>query len=228
MRVTVRAAASLLNVEIEKVYDWIEAGDLPAYKINDEYRINRSELLEWATTRKLSVAPALFKDEEALEPSVQESLGRGGIFRNLGGATRQDALKAIVQILPLADDSERDMLLQMFMARESVGSTGVGDGIAIPHVRNPIVLTTDDPILSLCFLNPPVDFGAFDGKPIYAMFVLICPTIHIHLQMLAKLAYLLRISEFSEMIRAQAPDAEIMAAIKRLEEAARNEKQEQQ
>jgi PTS system nitrogen regulatory IIA component len=109
------------------------------------------------------------------------------------------------------------MLMQLLLARESIGSTGVGDGIAIPHVRSPIVLETDEPLLSLCFIHPPIDFGAMDGKPIYALFVMICPTIHIHLQMLARLAHLLRQPEFRECIRAMAPQDEIIATAIRLE-----------
>ena len=44
--------------------------------------------------------------------------------------------------------------------------TGVGDGIAIPHVRNPIVLHVNKPLITLCFLDTPVDFGALDGLPV--------------------------------------------------------------
>src|SRR4029079_5628443 len=138
------------------------------------YRINRSELLEWATARKMSVAPALFQvnEEEEHIPAVSDSLRRGGIFHRIQGGSREDALREVVQALRLNDETEREMLLQMFLARESLGTTAVGDGIAIPHVRNPIVLATDEPLLSLCFLQPPVDFGAPDGQSIYALFLL--------------------------------------------------------
>ena len=220
MRVTVRDAAGLLGTTEAKIYDWIESGDLPAYKINDQYRINRSELLEWATARKIAVAPSMFQetqDEENHIPSISSSLQRGGVFHGVTGATREETLRGVVQVLPLEDDGDREMLLQMLVARETLGSTGVGDGIAIPHVRNPIVLATDDPLLSLCFIQPPVDFKAIDGKPIYALFVLICPTIHVHLQMLAKLAFLLQQPEFRDQIRAMAPAEEIIAAAARLE-----------
>lgn len=219
MRVTVRDAASLLNASEEQIYDWIESGDLPAYKIQDQYRINRSELLEWATARKMSVAPALFQvnEEEEHIPTVSESLRRGGVFHQIQGVSREDALQKVVQTLRLHDETEREMLLQMFLARESLGTTAVGDGIAIPHVRNPIVLATDDPLLSLCFLQPPVDFGAPDGQPIYALFLLITPTIHVHLQMLARLAYLLRSPEFQECIRKMSPEADIIETAMRLE-----------
>jgi PTS system nitrogen regulatory IIA component len=219
MRVTVHDAASLLSTTTEQIYEWIESEDLPAYKINDQYQINRSELLEWATARKLPVSPELFTDDDEDQiPTVAESLQRGGIFYGVTGLTREDILRNVVHALPVNNDGDREMLLHLLLARESIGSTSVGDGIAIPHVRNPIVLETDEPLLSLYFIQPPVDFSAIDGKPIYALFVMICPTIHVHLHMLARLAHLLRQPDFRNCIPSMAPKEEIIAIAKHLEE----------
>jgi PTS system nitrogen regulatory IIA component len=220
MRVTVREAAALLSASEEQMYDWIESNDLPAYKINDQYQINRSELLEWATSRKIAVAPELFREAEDEEPvpGISNCLRHGGVFHGIAGTNREEILRNVIEILRVGDESEREMLLQMFLARETLGSTSVGDGIAIPHVRNPIVLSTDEPLLTLCFIEPTSEFGSLDGKPIHALFVLVCPTIHIHLQMLARLAHLLRIPEFREKIRAQATEQEIIAVAAGLED----------
>lgn len=220
MRVNVREAAELLSLSEEQIYESIESEDLPAHKINDQYRINRSELLEWATARKIPVDPSLFheaEDEERI-PGISECLRRGGVFHNMAGATRDEILRNIVHVLRLEDETDREMLLHLLLARETMGSTSVGDGIAIPHVRNPIVFAGDEPLLSLCFIEPSSEFGSLDGKPIYALFVLVCPTIHLHLQMLAKLAYLLRLPEFREKIRARASENEIIESAARLEE----------
>jgi PTS system nitrogen regulatory IIA component len=215
---TLQDAAILLGTSDDQIYDWIESEDLPAYKINDQYQINRSELLEWATARKFAVSPEIFRvsEQEDEIPAVSASLVRGGVFHGVCGSTREETLRNVVQGLSLKDD-DREMLMHLLLARESIGSTAIGDGIAIPHVRSPIVLETDEPLLSLCFIQPPVDFGATDGKPIYALFVMICPTIHIHLQMLARLAHLLRQPEFRECVRAMAPQDEIIATAMRLE-----------
>src|SRR5438128_2157857 len=76
------------------------------------------------------------------------------------------ALRALVQVLPLPESIDRELLLALFRAREASASTAVGDGIAIPHVRNPIVLHVARPVITLAFLSHPVDFGALDGKPV--------------------------------------------------------------
>lgn len=219
MRVTIRDAAALLGTSEDKIYDWIETRNFPAHKINGEFRINRSELLEWATAEKLSIAPALFREIEKEEPvpDITSALRSGGIFYGIRGSTREEILRSIVQGLQFLSPEEREVLLQMFLAREALGATGIGDGIAIPHVRNPIVLSTDQSVLSLYFIEPSSDFTVLDDQPVFALFVLICPTIHVHLQMLAKLAYLLRLSEFRDRIRAIAPADDILETAERLE-----------
>ncbi|HEX5855866.1 MAG TPA: PTS sugar transporter subunit IIA [Thermoanaerobaculia bacterium] len=222
MRVTVREAATLLNADEAKVYEWIESGDLPAYRIDDQFRINRSELLEWATARKLSIDPTLFHDEEEDEriPSIAESLERGGVFHDVGGSTREEALRSIIALLKLDDEGDRETLLDLLLARGAAAVVPVGDGIAIPHVRNPIALSLDVPSLTLCFLRQPVDFGAPDGRPVYALFFLVSPTTRVHLQMLARVAYLLRNPAFRDAIRGRESAARLMDAARKLEKAA--------
>ena len=222
MRITIQEASTILNVSKDQISDWIESGDLPAIKINDQYHMNRSELLEWATAHNLPVGPEVFRDstEEEQTPSVSSCLERGGVFHGIAGDTRELALRRVIEVLPLDDEMDREMLLDLLIARESLGTTAVGHGIAIPHVRSPIVLTTGEPLLSLCYLDQPVDFGAPDGQPVYALFALICPTIRVHLQMLAKLALLLRNPEFREAIRARSSRDMLLFVARRLEEEA--------
>jgi nitrogen PTS system EIIA component len=62
MQLTVRDAAKLLSVSEKTVYRWINQGDLPAYRVNEQYRFNRAELLEWATARKINVSVEIFEE----------------------------------------------------------------------------------------------------------------------------------------------------------------------
>ena len=93
--------------------------------------------------------------------------------------------------------------MRLFLAREASASTAIGDGIALPHVRNPIVLHVEQPMVTLCFLDHPVDFGALDGKPVHVLFSLICPTMRSHLQMLSRLSYALHDAKFKEVVCAR-------------------------
>ena len=137
----------------------------------------------------------------------------GGIHRDVGGDSRGAVLRQVVQRLPLPADLDKDFLVDVLEARETLGSTGIGDGIAIPHVRNPILLHVTNPFVSLCLLRQAIDFGALDGRPVHALFVLVCPTVPMHLRVLAKLAYVLRDEELRHLLRSAAPSTLLLNRI---------------
>src|SRR5258708_26854439 len=184
MKLSVRDAAQLLNVTEETIYRWIKQGVIPAYAISDQYRFNRAELLEWATSRKISVSPDIFAEPEGGDtplPGLSDALTGGGIYYRIGGHDKASALNAVVDTMKLPEEVDRKFLYEVLLAREALGSTGIGEGIAIPHVRNPIVLHVSRPMGTLCFLERPVDFGALDGRAVTTLFTLISPTARPHL-----------------------------------------------
>jgi PTS system nitrogen regulatory IIA component len=122
----------------------------------------------------------------------------------LSGTDVESVLREVVQVMRLPDEVDREYLLQVLLAREALGSTGVGEGIAIPHVRNPIVLHVPKATVTLCFLENPVDFKALDGQPVTALFTLVSPTVKAHLHLLSRLAFCLRDEGIREAIRSQA------------------------
>lgn len=222
MKLTVHDAAHLLSVSEKTIYRWIKQGVLPAYQISDQYRFNRAELLEWATSRKINVSPEIFSEPEGGEtppPSVLEALKSGGIHYRIAGATKGCVLRSVVDAMRLPEEVNREFLYQVLLAREALGSTGVGDGIAIPHVRNPIVLHLSRPIVTLCFLETPIDFGALDGKPVTTLFTLISPTVRAHLHLLSRLGFALHDAAFKDTILRQAGRDEILASLEQIEKA---------
>src|SRR5262249_33166550 len=194
VQLTVRDASRFLNVSEATVTRWIKQRGLPAQQVGGRYRFHRTELLEWATANRIKVAAELFDHLEVDEepaPSLAQALEAGGIFYGLHDTHKDRAMRALVQVLPLPEGIDRELLLRLFLAREAAASTGIGDGIALPHVRNPIVLHVVRPLVTLAFLERPVEFGALDGKPVHVLFSLVCPTTRSHLQMLARLSYAL-------------------------------------
>lgn len=220
MLLTVAEAARLLQVPEKTVLRWIRKDHLPACKINEEYRMNRVDLLEWATEKRIKLSPDIFAEPEPPDgslPTLSQVLKAGGAFYNIEGKTREEVLKNIVSLLKFPPRVDRDYILQVLLAREALGTTAIGDGIAIPHVRNPILLHVDTPMVTLCFLKDPIDFKAIDDKPVDTIFLLISPTVKTHLHLLSKLAYALRDSRFKTVLQRQGPPTEILAAVKLIE-----------
>ncbi len=220
MLLTVTEAARLLQVPEKNVLRWIRKDNLPARKINEEYRMNRVDLLEWATEKGIKLSPDIFAEPEPPEgslPNLSQVLKGGGIFYNVEGKTREEVLKNIISLLKFPPDVDRDYMLQVLLAREALGTTAIGDGIAIPHVRNPILLHVEIPMVTICFLKDPIDFKAIDEKPVDTIFLLISPTVKIHLHLLSKLAYALRDPRFKAVLQRGGPTTEIMATIKLIE-----------
>jgi nitrogen PTS system EIIA component len=206
MQIDVKEAARLLGISEKTVYRWVKKGDLPAYRVNDLYRFNRAELLEWATAKRVGVSPEIFGDGDASEeplPGLEEAIRAGGIYYRVGGSSKADVLAAVVELMRLPDEVDRKFLLSVILARESLGSTGFGGGIAIPHVRNPIVLHIPRPTITLCFLETPVEFGAIDGLPVHTLFTMVSPTVRAHLHLLSRLTYGLRMAELRGPVEAQ-------------------------
>jgi PTS system nitrogen regulatory IIA component len=213
MQLSVKDTASLLNVSEKTIYRWIKQQVIPFYRINEQFRFNRSELLDWATSRRIQVSPEIFKEAEtgnASLPSLSEALKTGGISYRVGGNDKPTVLRSIVDLLNLPEEVDREFLYQVLMARETLGSTGIGDGIAIPHVRNPVVLHVSKPSMSLCFLDHPIDFHAIDGQPVSIFFTLISPTVRAHLHMLSRLGFVLQNKDFKAALKSQASREELM------------------
>ncbi len=218
MQLSVRDAAGLLDISEKTVYRWIRQGFLPAYRVQDQYRFNRAELLEWATSRRINVSPDIFHEpKEGGPPSLAEALQAGGVFYRIEGRSKGEVLKSVVEQMRLPEGVDRDFLLRVLLAREDLASTGIGDGIAIPHVRNPIVLHVSQPLIALCFLEKPVDYGSLDGKQVQTLFAMINPTVRAHLHLLSRLSFALHQPRFKSLLEKQALREDIINEVRRIE-----------
>jgi PTS system nitrogen regulatory IIA component len=211
MQLGVRDAAAILNVSEKTIYRWLKKNLLPAYVVNDQYRFNRGELLEWATARKIGVSSEIYAEpaDDGL-PGLAEALQVGGIFYSVTGGDKSSVLASTVELMPLPTEVDRKFLLEVLLARESLGSTGIGDGIAIPHVRNPIVMHIPRPMVTLCFLREPVAFDAIDNKPVHTLFAIVSPTIRAHLHLLSRLAFALKHPAFLQALSARVGPDELL------------------
>ena len=220
MNLTVRQAAAYLHVDESTVRKWIAKRGLPSHRVNEGLRLNALELWEWATEQGVPVSRSLLDQERKSPeriPPLSALLTAGGIYHEVGGDDKAGVLRELVTRLPLPADVDRGFLASVLEAREAMGSTGIGDGIAIPHVRNPILLHVSEPVITLCLLRRAVDFGAIDARPVHALFSVVSPNVPAHLRILAQIAFILRDPELRRLLRERANTSAILERVRVVE-----------
>jgi len=132
------------------------------------------------------------------------------LFRLLA-PTKQQALASSARFIGAATGLDTDTLMQSLQARERLGSTGLGSGIAIPHCR---LKHLDAVIGALITLAEPIDFDAIDDAPVDILFVLLAPehALQQHLNALAALAELFNQAAFRQQLRNAATTAQLFSA----------------
>lgn len=112
---------------------------------------------------------------------------------------------------------DKDTLVKVLMEREQLGTTGIGDGIAIPHGK---LSNIDQPLISFGRSRDGLDFDSMDGQPSYLFFLLIAPdnSSGVHLQVLAKIANLLKNSVFRKELMEAVSTKELYNSIIRTDE----------
>jgi PTS system nitrogen regulatory IIA component len=148
---------------------------------------------------------------------IVEFLQMGAVVDDLAGTSAQGVLAELARPLAAAHRVDAQRLLETLLEREKLGSTGIGDGIAIPHGK-----VTNLPSLMASFgrSRAGVDFRAIDGKPTYLFFTLVAPenSAGAHLKALARISRIFKNPAFRESIMKAKDAAEIYRLIE-LEDA---------
>jgi mannitol/fructose-specific phosphotransferase system IIA component (Ntr-type) len=132
--------------------------------------------------------------------SLNQLLSPATVNLNLQSSDREAVLVELVAQIPeLSNQTEaRQTLLRALHEREQLHSTGIGDGIALPHARNALVGLVDHPIIVFGRHAQGISYGAIDAIPARLFFLLIAPTVTQHLAILARLSRLLRDSRLRQ------------------------------
>jgi nitrogen PTS system EIIA component len=131
---------------------------------------------------------------------------------NQDTGSKRGALELLTQVIAQdLPDIEADDLFRRFLARERLGSTGIGHGIAIPHCR---INSASGAIGALITLTQPVEYDSIDGEPVDILFAMLVPeeAHDEHLKNLAALASALTRSEFRQRLRVASDSSTLFQA----------------
>jgi len=206
--------ADMLKVSEKTVYRWVNDSLIPYYRINRQYRFNREELKAWLLTSRIGQAssqeqPIPTRDIVDLVSCIR----RGGIYYRVAGEDVEAVISNAVNLLHLPPELDHATVIYQLLQREAMISTGMGDGIAIPHPHVPLLSNIDHESISICFLEHPVDFKALDRVPVYVLFIILSANPRRHLEMLSKISYLCHQPRFRELLGNQSLRQEIIGCI---------------
>lgn len=146
---------------------------------------------------------------------IMDFLSKKAILTDIKATKKEDVIKELVEVLINAGEIEkrnRAKLIDALMGRESLGSTAIGQGIAIPHAKSDCVSKL---VAAFGLSKKGVDFDSLDGEPAYIFFLLVAPqdSAGPHLKALARISRLLKDKYFRDSLRACADDKSIIKII---------------
>ncbi|GJL91077.1 PTS IIA-like nitrogen regulatory protein PtsN [Hyphococcus sp.] len=142
---------------------------------------------------------------------LEDLLSPQGVIHNLRAKCKREALQALAEQASSLIDRPASDILSTLLEREQLGSTGVGDGVALPHGKMDGLSKI---VGVLARLETPVSFDALDDQPVDLVFMLLAPAnaTAAHLKALAKVSRLFRDEDAREALRG-ADTAEALFAI---------------
>ncbi|NWC91984.1 MULTISPECIES: PTS IIA-like nitrogen regulatory protein PtsN [unclassified Pseudomonas] len=132
---------------------------------------------------------------------LETILTPGRSLVNVPGGSKKRALEQIANLFGReVPELDTQAVYEALIAREKLGSTGFGNGIAIPHCR---LQGCESPVSALLHLDAPIDFDAIDGAPVDLLFVLLVPqaATDAHLELLRQIASMLDRKEVRDKLR---------------------------
>jgi len=144
---------------------------------------------------------------------IMDFLNKKAITANLKAADKEGVIREMVELLSKADEiKNKEELVKSLLMRESLGSTGIGQGIGIPHAKTQSV---KELVAAFALSQKGVNFDSRDGEPVYIFFLLIAPeeSAGPHLKALARISRMLKDKYFREMLRKAKDDKEILRII---------------
>ncbi|MFQ5507144.1 MAG: PTS sugar transporter subunit IIA [Planctomycetota bacterium] len=186
-------AARLLGVPEEAVERWVRKGVLPFRMVDGEARFARSEVEAWAKGLGIRVQREGKRAAEAASATpLLDAIARGGLVLGVRGRDRRELFEAVLSRVSLHEGLAAVELCDRLLRREELGTTAVGDGVAIPHPRQPLGGYFQEPWAIVARLAEPMDFGALDGRPVSLLLILCSISVRKHLALLARAAHMLR------------------------------------
>lgn len=137
-------------------------------------------------------------------------LSRSDVYFNVKGSSPEEAIASLVRLMKLPKGIDRGQLKDALLERESLASTALGEGVALPHPRHLLLSKPEDALVAVGYLAEPVDWKAPDGKPVTLLFLVLSAVTEQHLSTLSAVGKLVMDKDFRSFVAQHPQKQELM------------------
>ncbi len=201
-------AASYLRISRSTLTRWIRQGLLADAGLYGS-RIDPIALGNWAKRRGIEVGIVGVPKADLPPDLFAEAIERGVVSSIPEASDARGAIEAALGAFDYPREAQAQ-LLEAILERERLASTALGHGVAIPHPRQPCSPLVQAPLVGVIYVDPAVEWAAADGIPVHTMILILSPNTRIHLQLLSRIAFVLRTPGIDELLANRPPQAELV------------------
>ena len=183
-----------------------QRGEIPAAKVASQWRFLRPLVREWVVGQMQGVSGAtaarvargtggLLPLREVLRPELM-------VFDIPRGPKEEILQRLVAPLIATAAVRDPTRLLRSLMERERMMTTGIGHGVALPHPRQPMAGMFPEPVVVFGVCPSGTDYKAIDDQLVHAFFLICATRTEVHLDLMAKIAWLMRQPETNELKKA--------------------------
>ena len=214
---TLGEVARYLRVGEKSVLRMVRRGEIPGAKVASQWRFKRKVIDGWLSATMARGRLDESRDDGSVSDkviSVSRLLKDDCIVLDLEPGPKEEILRRLTR--PLVKSGvvgSEDEFVAALVERERMVSTGIGKGVAVPHVRQPEKSRGSEARLVFGRCAQGTDFGSIDGGETNVFFLVCAPGELVHLRIMAQLARVLRDDEVLDRLRSAQDAREIMSAL---------------
>lgn len=215
---TLAEVADFLQLAEKTVLRMAHKGQIPAAKVASQWRFLRSIIKDWLASQMQAVS----------SPNIRYLTENNRSISLLNGIIRPDLIRTVIQpgskdailkqlITPLRETGfakQPELFLQKTIERENMMTTAIGHGVAMPHPRNPIKNMFPEPAVVVGICPKGTNFDAIDNQLVHLFFLICATREEIHLQLMAKIGWLIRNKEVLAKLKLATSKEQVMELIK--------------
>ncbi len=205
---TLAEIANYLKVAEKTVLRMIQKDEIPCVKIASQWRFDKGLIDDWILNKMNTIHTDDLTNLMQMDPDsvpLSRLTSEEFILTELAPGDAESVLRALSK--PLVEAglvNDHDAFVIKLLSRENMISTGLGNGVAMPHIRNPRENTSHRPVIVIGICKDGIEFGAIDGKPVKLFFLIYTNNEIAHLRIIAKINTFLRNNvDFNEFLTAK-------------------------